>query len=126
MQRCSEFAYAMCPDRAHCGSRSEAVFTEHSECAVFNQSVEDLPMTNVGTTQRMTEKQAEIILAYADCNMNAVAAGRMIYMSEANVSYHLTKIRKQTGRNPKRFFDLCYLVGIAAQRLGGANDDQGG
>lgn len=74
----------------------------------------------------MTEKQAEIILAYAECNMNAVAAGRMIYMSEANVFYHLTKIRKQTGRNPKRFFDLCYLVGIAAQRLGGANDAQAG
>lgn len=69
----------------------------------------------------MTKQQAEIILAYAESNMNAVAAGRKIYMSEANVSYHLTKIRKQTGRNPKRFYDLCYLVGIAAQRLGGTN-----
>lgn len=67
----------------------------------------------------MTKQQAEIILAYAECNMNAVAAGRKIYMSEANVSYHLSQIRKQTGKNPKRFYDLCCLIGIAAQRLGG-------
>lgn len=37
MQRCSEFAYAMCPDRAHCGSREDAVFMEGSECAKFNE-----------------------------------------------------------------------------------------
>lgn len=94
MQRCSEFAYAMCPDRAHCGSRIEAVFTDDSECAVFNRSAEVLAKTTAGTVRRMTAKQAEIILAYAECNMNTVAAGRKIYMSEANVSYHLTKIRK--------------------------------
>ena len=126
MQRCSEFAYAMCPDRAHCGSRSEAVFTENSECAVFNLFVEEMPVTNAGKAQRMTEKQAEIILAYAECNMNTVAAGRKIYMSEGNVSYHLTQIRKQTGLNPKRFYDLCRLVGIATQRLGGVNAEQAG
>ncbi len=126
MQRCSEFAYAMCPDRAHCGSRNDAVFTENSECAVFNRSAEDLQMANVGTTRRMTEKQAEIILAYAESNMDAVATGRKVYMSESNVSYYLTQIKNQTGRNPKRFYDLCYLVGIAAQRSGGANDDQAG
>ena len=46
MQRCSELAYAMCPDRAHCGSRTEAVFTDASECAAFNRIVEKLPMIN--------------------------------------------------------------------------------
>lgn len=126
MQRCSELAYAMCPDRAHCGSRTEAVFTDASECAAFNRIVEKLPMTNAGKDQHMTEKQAEIILAYAECSMNTVAAGRKVYMSEGSVSYHLTQIRKQTGLNPKRFYDLCRLVGIATQRLGGVKTEQAG
>lgn len=126
MQRCSEFAYAMCPDRAHCGTRTEAVFADDSECAVFNRSVEVLSKATAGTAQRMTAKQAEIILAYAECNMNTVATGRKMYMSEANISYHLAKIRNQTGLSPKRFYDLCRLVGVATQRLGGVNAEQAG
>lgn len=126
MQRCSELAYAMCPDRAHCGSRTEAVFTDDSECAVFNRSAEVLSKATADTVRRMTAKQAEIILAYAECNMNTVAAGRKVYMSEGSVSYHLTQIRKQTGLNPKRFYDLCRLVGIATQRLGGVKTEQAG
>ena len=121
MQRCSEFAYAMCPDRAHCGTRTEAVFADDSECAVFNRSAEVLSKATADTMRRMTAKQAEIILAYAECNMNTVAAGRKMYMSEANISYHLAKIRNLTGLSPKRFYDLCRLVGIATQRLGGVN-----
>ena len=126
MQLCSEFAYAMCPDRAHCGSRTEAVFADDSECAAFNRSAEVLSKTTAGTVQCMTAKQAKIILAYAECNMNTVATGRKIYMSEANVSYHLAKIRNQTGLSPKCFYDLCRLVGIATQRLGGVNAEQAG
>jgi hypothetical protein len=43
-------------------------------------------------------------------------------MSEGNMSYHLTKIEKQMGFNPRKFFDLCYLVGVVAQRLGGKHE----
>lgn len=38
MRRCSEFAYAMCPDRAHCGSLEDAFFMDGSECAKFNEA----------------------------------------------------------------------------------------
>lgn len=31
------------------------------------------------------------------------------------------KIREVTGRDPKDFFDLCFLVGMAQQVLGGAD-----
>lgn len=55
MQRCSEFAYAMCPDRAHCGSREDAVFMEGSECAAFNRLVEDRPMTNADRIRSATD-----------------------------------------------------------------------
>lgn len=71
----------------------------------------------------MTKDQAKIVLSYAKHNMNAVAAGAELYMHEATVSYHLDKIKKQMGWNPKVFWDLCYLVGIAAQRLGGKNEN---
>lgn len=67
----------------------------------------------------MTEQQAKIIMAYAEKDMNACAAGLLLYMSEGTVSYHLRKIFLKTGRNPRKFFDLCYLVGMAAQILGG-------
>lgn len=67
----------------------------------------------------MTKEQAEIILTYAESNMNAMAAGKKLFMHEATVSYHLRKVFLNTGRNPKKFFDLCFLVGMAAQILGG-------
>lgn len=37
MQRCSEFAYAMCPYRHICGPQQDAVYMEGSECAKFNE-----------------------------------------------------------------------------------------
>ena len=40
MRRCSEFAYAMCPDRYICGSLEDAVFAEGSECDKYNQAQE--------------------------------------------------------------------------------------
>jgi len=45
MLRCSEKAYAQCPDRHLCGPIEDATFTEDSECAAFNQTVEEKPMT---------------------------------------------------------------------------------
>ena len=70
----------------------------------------------------MTKFQAEIIMAYAESNMKPKAAGKKLYMSGEAVCYHLAKIQKQMGFNPRKFFDLCYLVGIAAQRLGGNHE----
>lgn len=70
----------------------------------------------------MTKEQAEIIMAYARSNMDAKAAGRELYMSDATVHYRLSQIREQMGWNPKEFFDLCYLVGVAAQRIGGSDE----
>lgn len=70
----------------------------------------------------MTKYQAKIIMAYANNDMNVKLASKELWMSDGNVGYHLTKIRKQMGFDPRKFFDLCYLVGVAQQRIGG-NDD---
>ena len=70
----------------------------------------------------MTKEQAKIIMAFAKCDMQIKAASNQLFMSDANVAYHLKKIQKQMGFNPRKFFDLCYLVGVAAQRLGGKHE----
>lgn len=66
----------------------------------------------------MTKLQAEVILAYAENNMSARGAAKQVFMTDANVGYHLNRIRKQMGWNPRNFYDLCYLVGVAVQRTG--------
>lgn len=67
----------------------------------------------------MTKEQAEVIMAYAKNDMEAKATGDELFMTDMTVHYRLKQIYYQTGKNPKKFFDLCYLVGIAAQ-MGGS------
>ena len=62
MRRCSEKAYAMCPTRYLCGPIEESVFTDDSEYAVFNRSVEDKPMTNADRIRSMTDEELAKIL----------------------------------------------------------------
>lgn len=65
----------------------------------------------------MNKMQAKLILTYAQSNMSARITGEKLFRCTENVHYHLRKIRDQMGWDPREFFDLCYLVGIAAQRL---------
>lgn len=57
MLRCSEEAYAQCPDRKWCGSIENAIFTAGSECDEFNREVEDMPMTNGDRLRVMSDKE---------------------------------------------------------------------
>ena len=57
MQRCSKKAYAMCPTRHLCGSIEDAYFSDDSECATFNQEVEDKPMTNADRIRAMGDEE---------------------------------------------------------------------
>lgn len=67
----------------------------------------------------MTKRQAKIILAFAENNMQIKATAQQLYLSDGTVSYHLKRIRDQIGWNPMKFYDLCFLVGVAMQRMGG-------
>lgn len=69
----------------------------------------------------MTRKQAELVLAFAENDMKIGSTAKQLYMSDAALIYNLNKIRRQMKWNPRKFYDLCYLVGIAAQRVGGKN-----
>jgi sugar diacid utilization regulator len=66
----------------------------------------------------MTKSQAEMILLYAKHSMNARIVGKELYMTAQNMHYHLKLIHYETGLNPKNFYDLCRLVGIAASVKG--------
>ena len=66
MTQCSERTYAMCPDRALCGSRNKAVFTENSECAKFNRTVEDIPMTNAERIRAMSDEELAMVIMCPD------------------------------------------------------------
>lgn len=57
MQRCSEKAFAKCPTRHLCGTRDEATFTDDSECAAFNQEIENRPTTNADHIRAMSDEE---------------------------------------------------------------------
>lgn len=63
----------------------------------------------------MTYKQAKIVIAYAENDMDARATGYAVHLTDGSIAYHLRNVAKETGKDPKRFFDLCWLVGMAAQ-----------
>ena len=62
----------------------------------------------------LSEKEKEIILALADCDMNPTAVSRMLYMHRNTVLYHLQKIADKTSLEPKKFYDLVKLVEMAS------------
>ena len=59
---------------------------------------------------QMTPVRCEIVLALADCAMNANAAAKKIYMNHSTVQYHIKIIKAVTGKNPRNFYDLYDLV----------------
>lgn len=59
---------------------------------------------------KLTDLDREVVLAYADCNMCWYATARKLYMANGTADYHLRKVHKLTGLNPKRFYDLVKLV----------------
>ena len=58
----------------------------------------------------MTKEDKEILIAYAEHNMSVSDTARALVYHRNSVDYHLRKIAKETGLNPKNFFDLVVLV----------------
>ena len=70
----------------------------------------------------MTTDEARLILDMAKYDMNCQKMSRNIYMHRNTIAYHLGKIRRETGLNPRRFYDLIKLVRTAREVI--ANDTQ--
>lgn len=58
----------------------------------------------------MTEMDINIIKALADCDMSRSKAAEKLFYSQGTISYHCKLILKKTGKNPRKFYDLCELL----------------
>ena len=67
----------------------------------------------------MTYRHAKMILAFAEKDMKVKATADKIYSSEGCLAYQFDKIHKETGLNPRKFFDLVTLVEMAKRRIYG-------
>ena len=61
---------------------------------------------------RLTWKQEQVIRAYADADMRVPQAAVMLGMHPDTVRYHLETIKTKTELNPKKFWELCKLLGL--------------
>lgn len=49
--------------------------------------------------------------------MNIGEVSRQLFMHRNTVTYHLDKVKRQTGLDPRRFYDLIELVKMAQEVL---------
>ena len=70
----------------------------------------------------LTMKQAKVVLALAECDMRVAKAAVVLHHHPNAVDYHVEKIRKSTGLDPKSFYDLYMLVHMAREVMEGEED----
>lgn len=58
----------------------------------------------------LTEKEKEVILGFANGNMNIGECARLMYVHRNTVYYYFGKIKEKAGLDPQNFYDLCELV----------------
>lgn len=60
----------------------------------------------------LTDLDWEVVMVYAENDMNAWQTARQLCLSSGGVAYHLDKVRDATGYDPRVFFDLADLMRI--------------
>ena len=58
----------------------------------------------------MTDQDKLVILALADNRMNISDTARALSIHRNSVVYHIEKIKKEIGLDPRDFYDLCELL----------------
>lgn len=71
----------------------------------------------------MSKTDAMIVVALARSNMNYMETARRTHYTKSTVMYHLDKVERKTGLNPRNFFDLHELYSIACNILGDEADE---
>ena len=70
----------------------------------------------------LSERQREVIKAFADCNMNASVTAKRTFTDRNTIYYHIREIRRKTGLNPRCFRDLNKLLSILEKGIDGDVD----
>ena len=60
----------------------------------------------------LTDLDVQVILAFAENNMNASQTSNSLFMHRNTVVYHLDKVKRKTGLDPCNFYDLMKLIEI--------------
>ena len=67
-------------------------------------------MEQLDKKKALKPEDAEMILTIADCNINLAQVAQKLYVHRNTVSYRIERIRKQTGLDATKFYDLVKLV----------------
>ena len=60
----------------------------------------------------MLDMEKDIILAMADYSMNVSEVSKKLYYGRATIDRHIRRIKKETGLDPKNFYDLNKLLEV--------------
>lgn len=66
-----------------------------------------------GWEMKLNQRRREVILALAENDMNVSRTARKMYLSVSCVRYHIGEIRRGTGLDPRKFYDLVCLADMA-------------
>ena len=58
----------------------------------------------------MTPLDREIIKGLADNDMSIMAVAKGLFMHRNTVLYHIDKVQRETGLDPRNFYDLAELL----------------
>ncbi len=58
----------------------------------------------------ITELEKRIVLNFARCNMSITKTAQKMNYARNSIAYHLRQVKKKTGRDPKKFYELAQLV----------------
>lgn len=60
----------------------------------------------------MTTDDHLLLRAFAEHNMNVTDTANAVYMHRNSLVYRLQVIHRETGLNPRKFYDLVKLLGL--------------
>ena len=58
----------------------------------------------------LTELEKRMVLNFARCNMSITGCAKKMNYARNSVAYHLRQVKRKTGRDPKKFYELAQLV----------------
>lgn len=64
----------------------------------------------MGKADQITPLDMEYIKAFADCDMRVEETARQLFTNRNGVLYHLDKVERIMGLNPRNFYDLVKLL----------------
>lgn len=65
----------------------------------------------------MTKIEAEVIVGLAESNLNAAQTAKKMNCHKNTIRYHINRIKKETGSNPRNFSEMCKLLPMAEEIL---------